>query len=453
MNMSLSEIASHVNGRLSGQDINISSVSIDTRTLSSGDLYLALKGLNFDGHTFINKAKAAGASAVLIENEIETECPSIIVKDSHLALAELSGAWKSKTKVKTIGITGSNGKTTVKEMTAAILAVNSNVLFTQGNLNNDIGVPLTLLKINQHHQFAVIEMGANHAGEIKYSSHYVKPDIAVITNIGPAHIEGFGSLERTAIAKGEIIGSLTPDGVAILNKDDPFFPLWLELVEIRKVITFGLDTSASISAKAIYSEIKNNEFFTHFTLITEDGEITIKLRLAGQHSVINALTAAASCVHLKINLEQIKQGLESIKPVTGRLQPLVDKQGNLFIDDTYNANPSSLKAALTVLKQCKGEPWVVLGALAELGGNSKQIHKEMGTLIKSMGIIRLFTVGEDTKYTVEAFGNGAEFFNSQEQLIKALKEQRKDNETLLIKGSRTQKMENVVAAFIDNFRR
>ncbi len=453
MNMSLSEIASHVSGRLSGQDINISSVSIDTRTLSAGDLYLALKGQNFDGHTFISKAETAGASAVLVENEIETECPSIVVKDSHLALAVISGAWKSKAKVKTIGITGSNGKTTVKEMTAAILAVNSNVLFTQGNLNNDIGVPLTLLKINQQHHFAVIEMGANHAGEIKYSSHYVKPDIAVVTNVGPAHIEGFGSLERTAIAKGEIFESLTCNGVAILNRDDPFYPLWLELTEDKKVITFGLDPTAEISAKEIYSEIKDNEFFTHFTLLTTKGEITIKLRLAGQHSVINALTAAASCVHFDIKLEQIKQGLESIEPVQGRLQPLVDKQGNLFIDDTYNANPSSLEAALTVLMQCKGEHWVVLGALAELGGNSKQIHKEMGALIKSMGIDRLFTVGEDTRYTVEEFGSGANFFNSQEQLIKAIKKQQKNNETLLIKGSRTQKMEDVVAAFIDDFRR
>lgn len=453
MKMLLSEISSHVNGRLSGQELTISSVSIDTRTLSDGDLYLAIKGENFDGHFFIDKAEAAGASAVLVESDIKTQLPAIIVEDSHLALAELAGAWKSKVAVKTIGITGSNGKTTVKEMTAAILSVNSNVLFTHGNLNNDIGVPLTLLKLHEQHQYAVIEMGANHAEEIKYSSHYVKPEIAVITNVGSAHIEGFGSLERTALAKGEIIGSLAADGIAVLNKDDPFFPLWQKLAKNRKIVSFGLDTEAEINAQSIYSEIKNNKFYTHFTLSTTKGEIDIKLKLAGKHNVINALPAAASCLQLGIELEQVKQGLETIEPVAGRLQPLVDEYNNLFIDDTYNANPSSLTAALNVLMQCKGDHWVVLGALAEMGACSKQIHKELGEQIKSMGVVRLFTVGADAKCTAEGFGSGAEFFSSQEQLIKTLKKELKSNTTLLVKGSRTQKMENVVAAFINDFRR
>ncbi|MCK5904085.1 MAG: UDP-N-acetylmuramoyl-tripeptide--D-alanyl-D-alanine ligase, partial [Gammaproteobacteria bacterium] len=345
-----------------------------------------------------------------------------------------------------------NGKTTVKEMTSAILGVNSNVLFTQGNLNNDIGVPLTLLKINEQHEFAVIEIGANHSKEIKYSSHYVKPDIAVITNVGSAHIEGFGSLERTALAKGEIIESLTGDGIVILNIDDPFFPLWMEIAKDRKVVTFGLDIKAEVNAQAIFSEIKNNKFYTHFTLLTEKGEINIKLKLAGKHNVINALPAVASCLQLGIELEQIKQGLENLEPVAGRLQPLVDEQDNLFIDDTYNANPSSLKAPLNVLMQCNGDHWVILGALAEMGACSKQIHKELGAQIKSMGVVRLFTVGADAKYTVEGFGEGAEFFTSQERLIKALKKELKSNTTLLVKGSRTQKMENVVAAFINDFR-
>ncbi|MCK5477412.1 MAG: UDP-N-acetylmuramoyl-tripeptide--D-alanyl-D-alanine ligase [Methylococcales bacterium] len=453
MRMLLSEIASSVGGRLSGNDLQISSVSIDTRTLAENDLYVAIKGRNFDGHSFVDKAEASGAIAVLVEQEANTKLPQIIVEDTHLALAELAGAWKNKAEVQTVAVTGSNGKTTVKEMIAAILDINSKVLVTKGNLNNDIGVPLTLLKLNEKHQYAVVEMGANHAGEIEYSSHYAKPDVAVITNIGAAHIEGFGSIEGVARAKAEIIQSLGGHGIAILNRDDAFYDLWVEIAENRKVVSFGLDGTADIRAEAIVSGLQNNEFVTRFKLITTDDEIEIQLKLAGQHNVINALAAAASCLQLGIGLQQIKQGLKNLKPVTGRLQPLVGEKGNLVIDDTYNANPDSLKVALEVLMQCEGEPWVVLGALGEMGSGSLKIHKEMGELIKSMNVVRLLTIGSDAESTSIKFGRGATFFSSQEQLITTLKKELKGDEALLVKGSRSQKMENIVAALVSDFRK
>ncbi len=451
MKMLLSEVAASVNGKLLGKDEEISSVSIDTRTLSKDELYIAIKGQNFDGHDFIKKAGQAGAIALLIDREIETELPCIIVNDTHLALAELAAAWKYKAKVKTIAVTGSNGKTTVKEMIAAILSINSNVLFTQGNLNNEIGVPLTLLKLDEQDQYAVIEMGANHAGEIKYSSHYTKPDIAIITNVAAAHIEGFGSLEGVARAKAELIQSLDSSGIAVLNKDDEFYDLWAGLAENRKIITFGLNHSADIRAEEIETGFKNNKFETRYKLQTADDEIAIQLKLAGKHNIINALASAASCLCMGIDLQQIKQGLESLKPVKGRLNPMQGEHGTIVIDDTYNANPGSLKVALEVLTQCDGEPWVVLGAFGEMGFDSKNIHEQLGKLIKSMNVVRLLTIGSDAESTSNAFGKGATFFSSQDQLIGTLKHELKGNETVLVKGSRLQKMENIVAELVNEF--
>ncbi len=451
--MLLSDISQYVDGVLLGEDRKISSVSIDTRTLNKDDLYIAIKGQNFDGHTFIEKAEKAGASAVLVDHKTATLLPQMIVKETHLALAELAAAWKNKALIKTFGVTGSNGKTTVKEMLAGILSVNANVLFTQGNLNNDIGVPLTLLKIHEDHQYAVIEMGANHVGEIEYSSYYAKPDVAVITNAGAAHIEGFGSLEGIAKAKGEIIESLGEKGVAVINQDDAFFPLWMKIAGDRKKLTFGMKKSADIYAQDVALKVENETFVTQFVLTTATDNITIKLHLAGQHNVMNALAAAACCISIRISLQQIKQGLEEIKPVTGRLQPMLSKKGNLIIDDTYNANIDSFKVALNVLKQCDGEHWVVLGAIGEMGEESENIHKQLGNLLKSMNVARVLAIGSDAESSVEVFGKGATFFSSQKQMIAALNNELIGNETVLIKGSRAQKMEKIVAAIVPDFRK
>ncbi|MFI3119540.1 MAG: UDP-N-acetylmuramoyl-tripeptide--D-alanyl-D-alanine ligase [Methylococcaceae bacterium] len=501
MNMMLSEIATCVQGVLVGDDIAISSISIDTRAIKPGQLYVAIKGHNFDGNEFVAAAEQNGAAAAIVHQGIaatamdggsvaismtarkQDDCmdaggratqgvvaeveqrmeplprglmrpsiPHIVVDDTRLALAELAGAWRKKSAVSVVGITGSNGKTTVKEMVAAILSVNAATLFTQGNLNNDIGVPLTLLRLNEQHRYAVIEMGANHPGEIDYTSRYAQADVAIITNVGAAHIEGFGSVDGVAEAKGEIIRTLKQNSVAVLNHDDAYFDYWKSVAGSRKIISFGIDKDADITAHSIKTQIINHEFATTFELATPKGTLTVKLKLAGRHNVGNALAATAACLALGINLQQIKQGLENVKPVTGRLQPLVSRLGNIVIDDTYNANSASLKAGLDVLANCPGKPWLVLGAFGELGPESLKIHEQMGELIKAGGVVRLFAVGSDARHTAAAFGEAATFFDNQNDLIEVLKQELKGDEAILIKGSRAQRMEKVAAALVENFR-
>jgi UDP-N-acetylmuramoyl-tripeptide--D-alanyl-D-alanine ligase len=308
------------------------------------------------------------------------------------------------------------------------------------------------LRLNESHRYAVIEMGANHVGEIAFSSRYALADVAIINNVGAAHLEGFGNLEGVARAKGEIISGLLPQGTAILNKDDDFYPLWQELAEDRKIISFGFAADADVSATEINSRIENHQFVTSFNLTTAQQTILICLKLAGQHNVKNALAAAAACLAIGIKLEQIKQGLENMQPVTGRLQPYIGRLGNIIIDDSYNANPSSLKVALDVLSQCTGETWMILGAFGELGEDSVTIHRDMGELIKKYNVKRLFAVGENARYSVESFGAEAEFFSTQDELAARVQAQLTGSETLLIKGSRSQRMENVAASLIDNFR-
>ena len=456
MTMKLSEIAACVQGKLVGEDVVISSVSIDTRAIKPGQLYVAIRGCHFDGNEFVDKAEQAGAIAAIVHPGFMTRMPHIVVDDTRLALAELAGAWRNKSSVKVVGITGSNGKTTVKEMVAAILSGydqnNGNVLFTQGNLNNDIGVPLTLLRLNDQHRFAVIEMGANHPGEIEYTSRYVQADVAVITNAAAAHIEGFGSVDGVAKAKGEIIQTIKPGSVVVFNRDDVYFDYWKSVAGTTKVVSFGMDGQSDVTAHSIKTETISNAFATTFALVTTEGEIVVKLKLAGQHNVINALAATAACLALGTDLRLIKQGLESVRPVTGRLQPLVGRLGNIIIDDTYNANLASLKAGLDVLAGFTGKRWLVLGAFGELGSESSKMHEKMGELIKSCGVERLLAIGSDAQNTVKNFGKGAVFFDTQNDLIKVLKQELKGDEVILIKGSRAQRMESVVAALVENFR-
>jgi UDP-N-acetylmuramoyl-tripeptide--D-alanyl-D-alanine ligase len=458
MKMMLSDCAEAMQGKLVGEDVAITSVSIDTRAIKPGQLYIAIKGHNFDGNEFVDQAEQAGAIAAIVHKGVKSTLPHILVDDTRLALAELAGTWRQSLTARenetlsVVGITGSNGKTTVKEMVAAILAVNGPVLFTQGNLNNDIGVPLTLLRLNEQHRYAVIEMGANHAGEIAYTSNYTRADVVIITNAGAAHIEGFGSLDGVAKAKGEIIETLKKDGIAVINHDDDYFDYWKSIAGNKCALSFGLNDGADVTAKAIKTQIRNNAFVTTFELVTALGMVNIILKLAGQHNVVNALAASAASLALGLDLKQIKQGLECVKPVTGRLQPLVSRLGNIVIDDTYNANSASLKAGLDVLTNFTGKPWLVLGAFGELGPDSPKMHEEMGVFIKARGVVRLLAVGADSKNTVQAFGKGATFFEKQQDLIDVLKQELKGDETILIKGSRAQHMENVAAALVENFR-
>lgn len=451
MRLQFSDIAKAVNGETIGSEVVIDGVGIDTRTIKPGQLYVAINGKNFDGHDFIDKAETAGAVAVLVERLTTSRLPQIVVKDTRLALAELAGFWRRQLPVKVVGVTGSNGKTTVKEMIATILGTQGKTLFTQGNLNNDIGVPLTLLKLEADHRYAVIEMGANHPGEIAYTSQYAQADVSVITNVGEAHIEGFGDIDGVARTKGEIIENLVADGVAVLNRDDGFCDFWLQLAGQRKAVTFGFSQAADIRAENISTALENQGFVTSFELKTPVAELPIRLNLAGEHNVKNALAATAAALQFGIELQGIKCGLEQVKPVTGRMQPLLGRKGNIVIDDTYNANPASLQAALDVLAE-NDSNWLILGAFGELGADSPAIHRQMGELIKARPVQRLFATGELARQTVAAFGAGGQFFDSQEQLIAALNQAITGKETLLVKGSRLQKMENVVAAMVDNFR-
>ena len=458
MKMMLSDCADAVQGKLIGDDVAVASVSIDTRAIKPGQLYIAVKGHNFDGNAFVAQAEQAGAIAAIVHKGVNSSLPHIVVDDTRLALAELAGFWRRSLAARgnealsVVGVTGSNGKTTVKEMVASILAVNDPVLYTQGNLNNDIGVPLTLLRLDEQHRYAVIEMGANHAKEIAYTSRYAQADVAIITNAGAAHIEGFGSLDGVAKAKGEIIETLKKDGIAVINHDDDYYGYWRSVAGNRRIVSFGLQNGADVTATAIKTQISNNAFATPFELLTAQGAIDIRLKLAGHHNVLNALAATAASLALGLNLKQIKQGLERVKPVTGRLQPLISCTGAIVIDDTYNANSASLKVGLDVLANFKGKSWLVLGAFGELGPDSPKMHEEIGALIKASGVVRLMAVGADSLYTVQAFGSGATFFEQQQDLITALKQELKGDETILIKGSRAQHMENVAAALVENFR-
>ena len=450
--MRLSEVNEIVHGCQYGEDVQVDGVGIDTRTLQAGELYVAIKGEQFDGNDFVNKAEQAGASAALVQKQVQTELPKILVEDTRIALAELEADKRRHFGLPLIAITGSNGKTTVKEMTAAILSVNSKVLHTLGNLNNDIGVPLTLLRLNEQHQYAVIEMGANHLGEIRYLTHYAQPDISVINNVGSVHIEGFGDIDGVSRAKAEIIAGLGAQGVAILNRDDAYFSAWKGIAGERKVISFGLSESADVRAIEIKQGIRNKQFLTEFTLEFAGQSEPVQMALAGKHNVLNALAASAACLASDVGLLQICQGLANVKPVTGRLQPLTGRLDNIIIDDSYNANPASLAAALDVLLSCDGTPWLVLGAFGELGSESRKIHQQMGRLIKLKKVLRVFATGTDTQETVRAFGNGAQYFESQEGLIKSLNKELTGKEVVLIKGSRLQRMEEVAKTLVENFR-
>jgi len=446
--MLLSDIAKSVQGELVGADMAISSASLDTRTLPPGALYIAITGANFDGNAFVETAVQAGAAAAILRQGVSATVPYIAVEDTHLALAEFAGAWRRKVSATVVGVTGSNGKTTVKEMTAAVLATKGSVLFTHGNLNNDIGVPLTLLRLQEDHHYAVIEMGANHAGEIAYVSKYAQADVVILNNAGAAHIEGFGSLDGVAKAKGEIIETLRHDGTAILNRDDHYFDYWRSLAGNRKVISFGLNADADVSARAIKTEL-NAGFVSSFEVVTAKGDVVVQLKLAGRHNVLNALAATAAGLALGLDLQMIKQGLESVKPVKGRLQSRVGGLGNLVIDDTYNANSASLKVGLDVLAACEGTPWLILGAFGELGPQSAAMHQAMGHMIKDSGVVRLLAVGADAQNTVHSFGAGGQFFESQHDLLAVLKRELKGDETILVKGSRAQRMENIVTALVE----
>ena len=438
--MSLRDIAEVLSAKHVGQDIQVNGISTDTRTIQGGELFVALKGPNFDGHAFIKEALSKGAVACLVEDKVDAE-NLIITGNTHHALGLLAKAWREKFTHPVIAITGSNGKTTVKEMIASIFSQKNTVMATHGNLNNDIGVPLTLFRLNDRYDAAVIEMGANHPGEIDYLTKIVLPGIAVITNIGAAHLEGFGSIKNTAKAKGEIFNGLAENEFAIINSDDAFSEYFKDITTAYKVTSFGVKNNADVMG-----EWQSDGQGSLLKINTPEGQCSVKLKLLGRHNVMNALAAIAATISAGVPLEQIVKGLEALQPVNGRLQMKPGLNNSRVIDDTYNANPASLHAALNVLHDFSGKRFLALGDMGELGANTVELHIDAGNYAKQVGVDSLFSYGKLAEQAAKEFGDNGYSYDKHEDMITALRNELSQDVTLLVKGSRSMRMENVVNA-------
>ena len=419
-----------------------SGLGTDSRQLPEGCLFVALKGERFDANDFV--ADLAGkAGAALVDRVIDCELPQIVVADTRVALAQFAATWRQQFTMPLLALTGSNGKTTVKEMLSAILAVKGEVLATLGNLNNDLGVPLTLLRLRQQHDYAVIEMGANHFDEIAFLTNIGKPDVAILNNAGASHLEGFGSVEGVSRAKAEIFQGLGDSGIAIINADDEYADYWLGCVADKQVISFGMENAATVQGKAT----PTGTLVLNYADDPKDSSVEINLALLGRHNKRNALAAASAAIAVGANLQEIKQGLESLQPVKGRLTPYVGRENVRLIDDTYNANPSSMKAAIDVLAEfTEGERVLVLGDMGELGDDVSALHADIGRYALEQSIDRIFCLGEFSGEAAKAFGENAQHFLKIALLLEALNYQMKNNMTLLVKGSRSMRMERVVEA-------
>jgi UDP-N-acetylmuramoyl-tripeptide--D-alanyl-D-alanine ligase len=436
--MYLREAAEAIGARSAGEDVLLQGVSTDTRNLQPGQLFVALHGPNFDGHAYLDQAKQRGAAACMVEHAVPN-WSNLIVEDTRRGLGYLARAWRRRFNLPLVAVTGSNGKTTVKEMIATILSRRGETLATQGNLNNDIGLPLTLCRLGAVHRDAVIEMGANHPGEIAWLTELAEPHVAIITNAAPAHLEGFGSLEGVARAKGEIFAGLDETGTAVINADDDFAPLWRELAGSHGQLSFGLRRPADVTAGW-----QATATGSHLVARTPAGELELVLPLPGEHNVMNALAAIAAAVAIGIPLADIKAGLEAVQAVPGRLQSRAGRNGSRIVDDTYNANPASLAAALRVLGGFDGRHVLVLGEMGELGAETENLHAAAGRLAREAGVDCLVTVGPMAAAAAEAFGANAQACANHAEAISAVNERLGPAVTVLVKGSRLSHMEAVV---------
>ncbi|WP_243047874.1 UDP-N-acetylmuramoyl-tripeptide--D-alanyl-D-alanine ligase [Dyella sp. RRB7] len=444
--MRLSAIALWTRGRLLGADVEVTGVAIDTRKLRPGDLFVAIKGERVDGHDFLGEAMARGAVAALVTRKVDSALPQVLVNDTALALGDLASAVRAQSDVRVIGITGSNGKTTVKTLTASILSRHGRTHVNAGNYNNELGLPLTLLAMPPDTQFAVLEMGAGKPGDIAYLAAIARPDIGLVNTIAPAHLERMGSVEGVAETKGALYQALPVDGVAIINADDAFASFFAGLAGSRRQLRFGLDHKADIGADILDQRVDGS----HFVLSTPHGDAEVQLPLAGRHNIANALAAAAIALALDVPLDTIVEGLEQVPGVAGRLQFERMPGGWTLIDDSYNANPGSVGAAIDTLALAEGERWLVLGDMAELGENAATLHAGIGERAHQRGIDRLFAVGPLSAAAVKAFGERGEHFADKAALTAALKQHLHGGVTCLVKGSRSSGMDQVVAALRDN---
>ena len=455
--MTLAEAARALAAQLEGADAGFDGVSTDSRTIRRGELFVALHGERYDGHRFLAEAAAVGAAGAIVARErllaaadrsAWAALPLIVVSDTRIALGKLAAHWRGRYGRPLVALTGSSGKTTVKEMLAGVLRAAcgasaggaEQVLATRGNLNNDIGVPLTLLELEPQHRYAVIEMGMNHAGEIRYLAQLASPDVAVVTNAGRAHIEYLGSEEAIARAKGEIYEDLKEGAKAVINTDDQYAGLWRETAGAHERIEFGLN------GRDVSARYRLHPLATDLTLRTPHGEAQMRLNAPGVHNVRNALAAAAVAVALEIPPATIAAGLASFAGVKGRLQHRRTARGGSLIDDTYNANPDSVRAAIDVLAALPGRRVLVLGDMGELGSRGPQLHAEVGEYARAAGIDHLMLLGELTAGTARAYGENARRFGDVESLVAAVKPLLAQDVTVLVKGSRFMRMERVVQA-------
>ena len=432
-------------GRLAGRDRVVDSISIDSRVLSAGALFVALKGEHADGHDFAAAAAARGAAGLLVERELPIDLPQVVVPDVLAALTACARARRREFPGPVVAVTGSNGKTTTKEMIGAILALRGPTLLTRGNLNNHIGVPLTLLSLRAEHTHAVVEMGANHRGEIAHLASIARPGIGVVTNAGAAHLEGFGSLDGVAEGKGELFAALPRDGVAILNADDRYASRWRSLAAGRRIVTFGLD-AADYAARKVRSSLELGVPRLEFDLVAPGGTARVELALAGMHNLRNALGAAAAAQAAGASLEEVAAGLRAVRPVKGRLEFRPAVNGAVLVDDSYNANPGSLKAGLDAFRSFAGSRWLVLGDMMELGTAAEDLHREIGAYARESGVERLLAVGPRAKRAADEFGAGGAWFESVEDLITEARRSLRADVAVLVKGSRANRLERVTQA-------
>ena len=447
MNWQLSAIQRAIGGVLSGRDQAITGVSTDTRGIGAGQLFVALRGERFDGHDFLEQAVAAGAGALLVAEgaRIPVGTSALVVPDTRLALGRMAAAWRARFEIPVIAVTGSNGKTTTKEMIAAILRseFGDAVLVTRGNLNNDIGLPLTLLGLDPSHRAAVIEMGMSHPGEIAYLAPLGAPTVAVVTNAQRAHLEGMGDMNEVAREKGSIFAGLADGGVAVVNADDAYADLWRMMAGSHLLRTFGIEHAAVVRAG-----VRQQGLTTRLSLQAPEGRAELKLAVPGRHNARNALAAAAACLAAGIPLAAVTAGLEGFAGLKGRLQRRQGRAGAVVLDDTYNANPDSVRAGIDVLAATVGRKVLVLGDMGEIGEASGQYHDEIGGYAKSQGIDRLLAFGDASQQAVRNFGEGARHFCDIEKLIAAVNKELGPETTVLVKGSRFMKMERVADAIV-----
>ena len=443
LSLKLSDIAMWTKGSLRGADVEVRGVFTDTRVPQPGGLFIALAGEHFDAHEFVGAAKHAGAAAALVARPVDVDLPQVVVDDTLLALGDLASAVRAPRRTRVVGITGSNGKTTVKTLLASILALHGKTHVNAGNFNNEVGLPLSILTMPEDADFAVLEMGAGKPGDIAYLAAIARPEIGLVNNIAPAHLERMGTLEGIAETKGAIYAALPPQGVAVVNADDAFAALFTNSAGARRVLRFGLEQPADVCG-----EIRVAGAQSQFTLILPDGRADIALPLAGRHNVMNALAAATIAHALDVPIATIKRGLEGAAPVAGRFIRHVMAGGWSLIDDSYNANPGSTAAAISTLTAEPGDHWLVLGDMRELGAGAAALHAQIGTLAREHGIARLFTVGELAAAATQAFGKNAVHFADQSALIAALVADVRPGVGVLVKGSRGSRMDRVVRALL-----